>query len=131
LLGLGPKAKQPVTSITPQHIENFLNERLEAGMAPKTAIVDLKTFSTAFRRAEAYSIILKNPVAADTSPFPALRGPDHPLDRRPADLVAQDCTPQPPSFPHPVRLIPSTRLFRNPPTVFIHPKISSTRLRTF
>src|SRR5207249_9759336 len=58
---LGAKAKQPVTSLTPKHIEDFLNQRLTAGMAPKTTIVDLKTLGTAFRRAESYGIILKNP----------------------------------------------------------------------
>jgi integrase len=68
LAGLEAKANQPVTAITPQHIEDFLNARLEAGMAPKTAIVDLKTLSTAFRRAAAYGIILKNPVAAVRPP---------------------------------------------------------------
>lgn len=64
LEGLGTKAQQPVTTITPQHIEDFMNERLANRMAPKTVIVDLKTLGTAFRRAEAYSIIVKNPVAA-------------------------------------------------------------------
>jgi integrase len=64
LSGLGPKAQQSVTTITPQDIENFLNARLSSRMAPKTVIVDLKTLGTAFRRAEAYNIIVKNPVAA-------------------------------------------------------------------
>ena len=36
----------------------------KAGVAPKTAIVDLKTINVAFRRAENYGTILKNPVAA-------------------------------------------------------------------
>ncbi|HLH54248.1 MAG TPA: tyrosine-type recombinase/integrase, partial [Verrucomicrobiae bacterium] len=66
--GLGAKSKQPVTSITPQDIERFLTSRLTAGCAPKTAIVDLKTLGSAFRRAEAYGIILKNPVAAVRPP---------------------------------------------------------------
>lgn len=66
--GLGSKAKHPVTSITPHHIEEFLNARLSSGMAPKTTIVDLKTLGTAFRRAEAYGIILKNPVSAVRAP---------------------------------------------------------------
>ncbi len=61
---LGGKIKQPVTSITPKHIEGYLHARLKEGVAPKTAIVDLKTLNTAFRRAEAFGIILKNPVAA-------------------------------------------------------------------
>jgi integrase len=65
---LGPKAKQPVTALTPQDIERFVSSRLEANLAPKTTIVDLKTLGTAFRRAEAYGIILKNPVSAVRPP---------------------------------------------------------------
>jgi len=68
LESLGDKAKKPVTSLTPKDIETFLNERLKTGVAPQTAIIDLKTINTAFRRAEAYGIILKNPVAAVQMP---------------------------------------------------------------
>ncbi|MHB8519208.1 MAG: tyrosine-type recombinase/integrase [Limisphaerales bacterium] len=68
LQSLGPVAKRPVSSVTPQHVEEFLNSRLNEGVAPKTAIVDLKTLNTAFRRAEAYGTILKNPVAAVRPP---------------------------------------------------------------
>lgn len=65
---LGAKAKQPLTSITPKDIELFVNQRLDSGVAPKTAIIDLKILNTALRRAESYSIILKNPVAAVRPP---------------------------------------------------------------
>lgn len=68
LEGLGKKATQPISSITPKDVEDFLTERLKKGAAPKTAIVDLKTLNTAFRRAEAYGTILKNPVAAIRPP---------------------------------------------------------------
>jgi integrase len=61
---LGDKAKSPLTTITTSHIENFLNYRLTNGAAPKTAIVDIKTLSTAFNRADRKGIILKNPVLA-------------------------------------------------------------------
>jgi integrase len=54
--------------VTPRDAEGFLNSRLKAGMAPKTAIVDLKTINIAFRRAENYGIILKNPVVAVRPP---------------------------------------------------------------
>lgn len=64
LAGLNGRAQKPVTGITPKDIETFLNTRLGTGVAPQTAIIDLKTLNTAFRRAEAYGIILKNPVAA-------------------------------------------------------------------
>jgi integrase len=68
LAGLGERANQPITTITPHDIEDFLNKRLKDGAAPKTAIVDLKTLSSAFRRAEAYGTIFKNPVSAVRSP---------------------------------------------------------------
>lgn len=68
LEGLGEKAKKPVTVITPHDIETFLNRRLKDGFAPQTAIIDLKTLNTAFRRAENYGTILKNPVAAVRPP---------------------------------------------------------------
>lgn len=66
--GLTGRAQKPITGIMPKDIENFLNARLESGVAPQTAIIDLKTLNTAFRRAEAYGIILKNPVAAVRPP---------------------------------------------------------------
>jgi len=65
---LNGRAKKPVTSVTPKDIEDFLTWRLNTGVAPKTAIVDLKTLNTAFRRAEAFGTILKNPVAAVRPP---------------------------------------------------------------
>jgi len=65
---LGDKAQKPITSVTSQDAENFLNSRLKAGVAPKTAVVDLKTLNVAFRRAENYGIILKNPVVAVRPP---------------------------------------------------------------
>jgi integrase len=68
LESLGDKAKKPISGVTPKDIELFLNRRLESKVAPKTAIVDLKTINTAFRRAEAYGIILKNPVTAVRPP---------------------------------------------------------------
>jgi len=68
LSGLNGRAQKPITGIMPKDIENFLTARLETGVAPQTAIIDLKTLNTAFRRAEAYGIILKNPVAAVRPP---------------------------------------------------------------
>ena len=68
LESLKAKAQLAVTSVTPKDIEAFVNARLESGVAPKTAIIDLKTLNTAFKRAEAYGIILKNPVAAVRPP---------------------------------------------------------------
>ena len=68
LAGLGEKASKPISLITPHDVEAFLNKRLNAGVAPKTAIVDIKTLNTAFRRAESYGTILKNPVAVVKPP---------------------------------------------------------------
>lgn len=65
---LGAKAQKPITSVTPKDAEGFMNSRLRDGVAPKTAIVDLKTINIAFRRAEKYDIIQKNPVAAVRPP---------------------------------------------------------------
>ena len=62
------KAKRPVSSVGPKDVEDFLTWRLNSGAAPKTAIVDLKTLNTAFRRVEAFGTILKNLVAAIRPP---------------------------------------------------------------
>jgi integrase len=61
---LGDKTKLPMTGISSAHIEGFLNSRLIEGVAPKTAIVDIRTLNVVFHRAERYGVILKNPVTA-------------------------------------------------------------------
>lgn len=61
---LGATVKQPARSLTPTHIDRFLNHRLQSGLAPKTAIIDVKTLSIALRRAENFGIIDKNPAPA-------------------------------------------------------------------
>lgn len=53
-----------MTAISSAHIEGFLNWRLKQNVAPKTAIVDIKTLNVVFHRAERYAVILKNPVMA-------------------------------------------------------------------
>jgi integrase len=64
LASLGEKAKKPISSITSRDVEAFLNSRLAAKVAPKTAIVDLKIINIVFRKADKYGDIDKNPVAA-------------------------------------------------------------------
>ena len=64
LKNLDGKAKRPITSVEAKDVQDFLTWRLDSGVAPKTAIVDMKTLNTAFRQAEAFSLILKNPVPA-------------------------------------------------------------------
>ena len=61
---LGNSAKMRLPGLTPKHLEGFLKSRLDAGVAPKTAIVDMKTLRGAFNRAERLGIILKNPLLA-------------------------------------------------------------------
>ncbi len=68
LKSLGAAAKSPITSVSSSHIEDFLNSRLKDGVAPKTAVVDIKTLNVALHRAERYSVILKNPVTAVEMP---------------------------------------------------------------
>jgi integrase len=61
---LKDKAERPITAVTPRDVELYLNWRLKSGVAPKTAILDLKALNGAFRRAERFGVILKNPVIA-------------------------------------------------------------------
>ena len=61
---LGDKAQQPISSITSRDVEAFLNSRLKTGVAPKTAIVDLKIINIVFHKADKFGDIDKNPVAA-------------------------------------------------------------------
>lgn len=68
LESLKTKAQQAVTTVAAKDVEEFMNGRLGSGVAPKTAIIDLKILNTAFRRAEAYGVILKNPVTAVQPP---------------------------------------------------------------
>lgn len=68
LASLGEKAQKPISSVTSRDVEIFLNSRLKSGVAPKTAIVDLKTINIAFRRADKYGDIDRNPVAAVRPP---------------------------------------------------------------
>jgi integrase len=64
LKSLGSGADQSLRSLAPRHIELFLHHRLDEGVAPKTAVVDIKTLGSALRRAENFGCIDKNPVPA-------------------------------------------------------------------
>jgi integrase len=64
LKSLGPAADQPLRAVSARHIEQFLGRRLDDGVAPKTAIVDVKSLGSALRRAENFGYIDKNPVPA-------------------------------------------------------------------
>jgi len=64
LASLKDKNQMPINGVTPNHIQDFLDDRLKKGAAPKTVIVDIKTLGTAFNHAEHLAHILKNPVKA-------------------------------------------------------------------
>jgi integrase len=63
LASLKDKAKQPITSVTVRDVELFLNSRMDAGVAPRTAIVDMKILNGVFRKAQRHDVIDHNPVA--------------------------------------------------------------------
>jgi len=65
---LDDRAKKPINTLTPRDFDAFVRRRLAQGAAPKTTLIDLKTLGVAFRRAESYGLILKNPVAAVQAP---------------------------------------------------------------
>lgn len=68
LADLGKFGSQPLRALTPRHIELFLNHRLDAGVAPRTAIIDVTTVSIALRRATRFGYIERNPVEAVKMP---------------------------------------------------------------
>ena len=68
LAHVGKAASQPVRNVSPLMIERFLHHRMDGGAAPKTAIVDIKTLSSAFKRAENLGYLDRNPVPAVTLP---------------------------------------------------------------
>lgn len=68
LFAIDKVADQSLRSLTPRHIDIFLNRRLDKGAAPKTAIVDVKTLGAVLNRAERYGYIDKNPVKAVSLP---------------------------------------------------------------
>jgi hypothetical protein len=43
LESLGGRAQKPISGVSPKDIETFLTRRLESGVAPQTAAIDLKT----------------------------------------------------------------------------------------
>jgi len=68
LMHLCNSGAQPIRSVSSVMIERFLYSRMDAGTAPKTAIVDVRPLSTAFKRAE-------DPGYLDTNSLPAVSLP--------------------------------------------------------
>ena len=65
---LGSRAQKPIAAMSTKDIDTFLGQRVKSGLAPKTALVDLKTLSVAFKRAQIYGYVAKNPVDAVRRP---------------------------------------------------------------
>jgi integrase len=59
---LGRKSQAFLTSITHKDVQGFVKSRQEAGLAPKTISVDVKTLSTAFNLAKRLGFMENNPV---------------------------------------------------------------------
>jgi integrase len=64
LKSLGPRAAKPLTALTARDVDRFLNERMKAGVAPRTAILDVKIVRTALNAARRKGLIPTNPAEA-------------------------------------------------------------------
>jgi integrase len=64
LESLGPRAAKPLTALTARDVDRFLNERMKAGVAPRTAILDVKIVRTALNAARRKGLIPTNPAEA-------------------------------------------------------------------
>jgi len=64
LQSLGPRAAKPLTALTAREVDRFLNERMKAGVAPRTAILDVKIIRTALNAARRKGLIPTNPAEA-------------------------------------------------------------------
>lgn len=64
LKSLGSRAAKPLTALAVRDVDRFLNERLKAGVAPRTAILDVKIVRTALNAARRAGLIPTNPAEA-------------------------------------------------------------------
>ncbi len=64
LASLGPRASKPITALTARDVDAFLNARLKDGMAPRTAVLDVKIIRTALNAARRQGLIPTNPAEA-------------------------------------------------------------------
>jgi integrase len=64
LESLGPRAKKPLTALTARDVDRFLDTRLKEGVAPRTAILDVKIIRTALNAARRKGLIPTNPAEA-------------------------------------------------------------------
>lgn len=67
---LGQRRSMKLTSVTPKHIADFISTLRGSGFAPGTVIGHVKALGTAFRRADKFGLILKDPVSAALGELP-------------------------------------------------------------
>lgn len=73
LKGLGSRAKKPLGALAPRDVDAFLNRRLaEDGVAPRTAILDVKVIRTALNAARRQGLVTTN--AAEGVELPDVEG---------------------------------------------------------
>jgi len=64
LASLGKRAAKPLAALSAREVDAFLNARLKCGVAPRTAILDVKTIRTALNAARRTGLIPTNPAEA-------------------------------------------------------------------
>jgi integrase len=69
---LGSRASKPLTALMPRDVGRFLDSRLQEGVAPRTAVFDVKTLRIALNAARRAGLIPTNP--AEAVDLPAVVG---------------------------------------------------------
>ncbi len=64
LAGLGLRITKPLASLTGREVDRYLDARLKSGVAPSTAVLDVKIIRTALNMARRKGLILTNPAEA-------------------------------------------------------------------
>ncbi len=64
LASLGPRTAKPLTALTGRDVDRYLDARLKFGVAPRTAVLDVKILRTALNAARRKGLIPTNPAEA-------------------------------------------------------------------
>ncbi len=72
LASLGRRAEKPLTALVSRDVDTFLDDRLKKGMAPRTAILDVKIIRTALNAARRRGLVTVN--AAEAVELPDVEG---------------------------------------------------------
>ena len=64
LASLGARATKPLTALTARDVDRYLDARMKSGVAPRTAILDVKVIRTALNDARRKGLIPTNPAEA-------------------------------------------------------------------